>query len=139
MWRASEHYPCAPSSPAEARRFVAHRLADALGGRDGATEVIADAELIVSELLTNAVNAQCHRTELVLTARDDRVRIEVHDDARGEPELQRPAVEDEHGRGLVIVAALSADWGVEGSALGKRVWAELALSGSDGTSVSGGA
>jgi anti-sigma regulatory factor (Ser/Thr protein kinase) len=137
MWRASERYPCAPSSPAEARRFVARSLADVLGDRDGAGDVIADAELIVSELLSNAVNAECDRTELTLTARDDRVRIEVHDDAGGNPEVQKPSAEDEHGRGLLIVAALSAAWGVDTSAVGKRVWAELTLSQPNG--ANGGA
>lgn len=98
-----------------------------LGNRAGAEDVIANAEMIVSELLTNAVNARCSGTEVMLSARDGRVRIEVHDDADGLPELQQPAITDQRGRGLLIVSALSTDWGVECSARGKRVWAELAL------------
>ncbi|MDT4903767.1 MAG: hypothetical protein QOH52_1783 [Pseudonocardiales bacterium] len=127
MWRTSERFACAPTSPAEARQFCARHLAEVLGNRAGAQSMIADAELIVSELLTNSVNAQARLTELTLTAHDGYVRIEVHDDAGGKPELQQPGIDDEHGRGLMIVSALSSDWGVEASTVGKRVWVELSL------------
>lgn len=98
-----------------------------LDGRAGADAVIADAEIIVSELLTNAINAQCDLAELRLSARQDCVRIEVHDDGTGMPELQYPGIADQHGRGLLIVSALASKWGVEPSSDGKRVWAELAF------------
>jgi anti-sigma regulatory factor (Ser/Thr protein kinase) len=98
-----------------------------LADRVDAASVIADAELIVSELLSNAINASCTRTELMLSAREDCVRIEVHDDASGLPQPRHPDSADLHGRGLLIVSALATDWGVETSARGKRVWAELAL------------
>lgn len=121
----SERFPCAVGSPAAARRFTKRNLAQMLGDRAGAGAAIADAEVIVSELLTNAINARCDSTELMLTARDDMVRIEVHDDAAGEPRPRRPDSDDEHGRGLMIVSALAHDWGFERSGRGKRVWAEL--------------
>lgn len=99
-----------------------------LGGRSGdIAQIIADAEVIVSELLTNAINAKCASTEVMLSAQDDSVRIEVHDDADGSPEVRQPRATDNHGRGLQIVSALSRDWGVEQSGRGKSVWAELAL------------
>lgn len=98
-----------------------------LHGRTGAEALIADAEIIVSELITNAINADCELAELKLSARSDCVRIEVHDDGVGMPELQSPGIADRHGRGLLIVAALATDWGVERAPEGKRVWAELAL------------
>jgi len=98
-----------------------------LRGRTDADAVIADAEIIVSELLTNAINAQCRLAELRLSARHDCVRIEVHDDGVGMPELQNPGIADQHGRGLLIVSALATNWGVERSSGGKRVWAELAF------------
>lgn len=127
MWRTSERFPCAVGSPAAARRFIKRNLDEMLGDRAGAVEVIADAEVIVSELLTNAVNASCGGAELRLSARDDMVRIEVHDDAEGVPQQRRPDDNEEHGRGLMIVSALAHDWGFERSGRGKRVWAEIFL------------
>lgn len=121
----SDRYPCAAGSPAAARRFTRHNLAEMLGDRAGADEAIADAEIIVSELLTNAINAWCDSTEVRLTSRDDLVRIEVHDDVGGEPRPRRPDHDDQHGRGLMIVSALAHDWGFERYGRGKRVWAEL--------------
>lgn len=124
-WRTSEKYPCAAGSPAAARRFTRRNLAEMIGDCAGADDAIADAEVIVSELLTNAVNAWCDSTELRLSSRDDVVRIEVHDDAAGEPRQRHPGRDDQHGRGLMIVAALSHEWGFERCGRGKRVWAEL--------------
>ncbi|HEV7204087.1 MAG TPA: ATP-binding protein [Jatrophihabitans sp.] len=121
----SEKYPCAAGSPAAARRFARRNLTQMLGESAGADAAIADAEIIVSELLTNAINAWCDSTELRLSARDDLVRIEVHDDAGGEPRQRRPDHDDQHGRGLMIVSALAHEWGFERYGRGKRVWAEL--------------
>jgi hypothetical protein len=55
------------------------------------------------------------------------VRLDIEDDAPGQPCPQRPGPGQDHGRGLQIVAALSVGWGVESSASGKRVWAQLPL------------
>jgi anti-sigma regulatory factor (Ser/Thr protein kinase) len=126
-WRRSESFPCAASSPAEGRKFCARNLAEVLAERDGAGRVIADAELIVSELLTNAIRANCSSTQVMLSTSDSALRIEVHDDAEGTPELRHPDITEHRGRGLLIVSALSRRWGVEASNGGKRVWAELAL------------
>jgi anti-sigma regulatory factor (Ser/Thr protein kinase) len=128
MWRRSENFPCAENSPAEGRKFCTRRLAEVLDECDGASRVIADAEMIVSELLTNAVKANCSSTEVMLSTYDHALRIEVHDDALGTPELRHPDITEASGRGLLIVSALSRDWGVEASGGGKSVWAELALS-----------
>jgi signal transduction histidine kinase len=88
--------------------------------------VIADAELIVSELITNAIDAHCGNAQLTLTVDDDTVRIEVEDDATGLPHLRKARPTDRRGRGLAIVAALSSRWGYDKLSGGKRVWAELA-------------
>jgi anti-sigma regulatory factor (Ser/Thr protein kinase) len=57
-----------------------------------------------------------------------RLRIEVSD-ARSEtrPTLGRPGRYEEHGRGLLVVDALSASWGVAERDVGKTVWCEYAL------------
>jgi signal transduction histidine kinase len=128
MWRRSQNFSCAESSPAEARNFCTRSLAEVLDEHDGAGRVIADAEMIVSELLTNAVKAKCSSTEVRLSTSDHVVRIEVHDDAHGMPEVRHPDITEATGRGLLIVSTLSTDWGVEPSGDGKSVWAELTLS-----------
>jgi hypothetical protein len=55
-----------------------------------------------------------------------RVRVEVLDDAAGLPQLQSPSPAAPRGRGLQIVQALAARWGVEPHEDGwKAVWAEV--------------
>ncbi|BAU86045.1 hypothetical protein SLA_5163 [Streptomyces laurentii] len=55
------------------------------------------------------------------------LRLEVSDAGDGCPEIQRPAAEDTHGRGLQIVDALTHNWGVSPrpGGIGKTVWADL--------------
>ncbi|MQW75409.1 response regulator [Nocardioides sp. dk4132] len=85
-----------------------------------------EACLVVSELATNALNhAQssfCVRLRLNPTT----VRIEVGDGGRGTPEPQPHSATREGGRGMLLVAAMSASWGIDRSDDGKVVWAELA-------------
>jgi two-component sensor histidine kinase len=84
-----------------------------------------DAELIVSELTTNALRADCaqlqvslelHRTDLVVT---------VVDDAVGWPQEHEVSPADPSGRGLHIVGVMSAQWGSAATDSGKQVWARL--------------
>ncbi|MGI5348420.1 ATP-binding protein [Streptomyces sp. CA-250714] len=106
-------------------------------------EAVDDAVLLLSELTTNAVvHTRClPDAELVcrasLAARETPtaalLRIEVHDHAEGDdrPQLKDSEDADESGRGLCIVAALAADWGVRPSSItdGNAVWATLRLPG----------
>ncbi|MFI6494723.1 ATP-binding protein [Streptomyces sp. NPDC050564] len=92
--------------------------------------VADDAELVVAELVANAV---CHaRAEMFrVTVRrldDATVRIAVTDRSRILPTLRTPSPDDMRGRGLGIVGALSRHWGVELLPWGKRVFADLAVS-----------
>jgi anti-sigma regulatory factor (Ser/Thr protein kinase) len=127
MWEASASYPCATTSPADARQFCAQSLTAKLGHTTSAQELIGTAQMIVSELLTNSVDAVCGHTELTLSIHDHLLRIAVRDDAPGIPTLRNPEAVEERGRGLMIVAALAAGWGVEPFPHGKQVWAELVL------------
>jgi len=90
--------------------------------------LIDDVQLGISELVTNAVRHA--GTDVVMTLRlDDMLVVEVQD---SDPELRHPAVPTTDplatsGRGLQIVSAVSADWGVRSVPEGKVVWFALAL------------
>lgn len=99
--------------------------------RWGHRALIDDAELLVSELTTNAVQASDDlaliRAYIGLYA--DKVRLEVWDRADDKPQAKDAGDDDEGGRGLLLVEALSADWGwyARGELPGKVVWADLLL------------
>jgi anti-sigma regulatory factor (Ser/Thr protein kinase) len=94
----------------------------------GLPELADTAELLVSELVTNAVCASVisgHAiVRLLLTTDADGVRISVWDGAPGRPMRKESLTADaEGGRGLVLVEMLSADYGSYMSAgHGKVVW-----------------
>ena len=113
-------------SPAEARRVAARFLAE-----HGVPEdAIADAALVVSELVTNAVFHGAEPVDLVLVVDEDRIVIKVTD-AGPVPEpfvAAPPGAQSIHGRGLAIVAAAAPRWGaIRHRADGKTIWAELDL------------
>lgn len=85
--------------------------------------------LVMTELVTNAIrHARGEGMRVsVLRLTGDRVRISVLDRDCTRPELQRPDWANERGRGLRIVDAESATWGVDLLPGGKRVWAELVV------------
>jgi two-component sensor histidine kinase len=87
--------------------------------------VVDDILLCLSELVTNAIQAECERLIVELSVDDTRVRLAVTDDGSGWPVLQRPAPAEPSGRGLMIVDALACTWGVEPAGSSKRVWAEV--------------
>lgn len=93
----------------------------------GLSALVDDAELITSELVTNAIAYGGGLVELRLTALPHRVRIAVID---GNPDAVPTLATDRGlqvgGRGLALVAQLAADWGYETRAESKEVWAELA-------------
>ena len=96
-----------------------------------------DGELLVSELVTNAVTAMAGYGQaairLRLSAGRTRVLIEVWDADPRPPEPKdlgeygTPDPQEEGGRGLFLVAALSArwDWYLTGEPMGKVVWCEI--------------
>lgn len=92
-----------------------------------------DAETLVSELLTNAVKASlglkaASFVVLRLLANDQQLVIEVWDQNPHDPHLHRAASDDEHGRGFVVIEALSSRWSYRRVSTNlKVVWAELAL------------
>ncbi|HYH50698.1 MAG TPA: response regulator [Acidimicrobiia bacterium] len=106
---------------ARARRFVADQCQ-----QWGCGDVVEDAQLVVSELVTNALIHGQSRCELRAGLSEAALRLQVVDSGTGMPDPQVAGEGDEHGRGLLLVSAICAAWGVE--ALpdgGKIVWAEL--------------
>ncbi|MCU1599471.1 MAG: hypothetical protein JWO22_180 [Frankiales bacterium] len=92
-----------------------------------------DVELVVTELVTNAVlHAPAGVVRLRVLEVEGAVRVEVEDTGHGMPVAVRESSEAMTGRGLALVAALSRAWGVEGGADGhKVVWAEVPLDQAD--------
>lgn len=95
-------------------------------------EVLGNAELVLSELVTNALRAPAPSdrqvgVRIVRTVDEGMLRLEVSDAGAGTPELREPGDEETGGRGLLLVEALAHRWGVEKRAggIGKTVFAEL--------------
>jgi signal transduction histidine kinase len=86
-----------------------------------------DAELLVSEVVTNAlVHARTDELHLVVRRFDEGVRVEVEDGGGG-PTPRRRAFSHTavNGRGLGLVDTSAAAWGTERTSFGKVVWFEL--------------
>lgn len=86
------------------------------------------AVLLTSELVTNAI-AAAPAGEVTLSIRcaDGRLRVEVHDTALSLPLPGVAAADSEVGRGLMLVGALSAEWGFYRTPAGKAVYFTLAF------------
>ncbi|HEY7143108.1 MAG TPA: SpoIIE family protein phosphatase [Streptosporangiaceae bacterium] len=94
--------------------------------RWGLAELIPVAELLVSELVTNAVRYAQGPIGLRLVLENGLV-CEVFDDSAALPRLRYPGVEDERGRGLQVVSQMAQRWGARRTPSGKVVWCELSL------------
>ncbi|AVH55477.1 MULTISPECIES: SpoIIE family protein phosphatase [Streptomyces] len=93
----------------------------------GLTASADSAELMVSELVTNAVrHAHSRQIELRLV-RGDTLLCEVADDDHTLPTLLSAGPGDEFGRGLRVVSRLAREWGASRTSAGKTVWFELTL------------
>ncbi|WSC74361.1 SpoIIE family protein phosphatase [Streptomyces sp. NBC_00121] len=111
-----------PTAAATARGHTRRTLADWNVDEDTAYA----AELIVSELVTNAIRYGAPPMQLRLI-KDRTLTCEVHDDSATSPRLRHARTVDEGGRGLFIVVQLAQRWGTRYTAEGKTVWSEQAL------------
>ena len=89
-------------------------------------DLVPTVELLVSELVTNAVRYAQGKITLRLVLEGGLV-IEVIDDSAALPRLRHPDDSDERGRGLQVVSQLAQRWGARRATSGKVVWCELAL------------
>jgi serine phosphatase RsbU (regulator of sigma subunit)/anti-sigma regulatory factor (Ser/Thr protein kinase) len=94
--------------------------------RWGLSELQPAAELLVSELVTNAVRYAQGKIGLRLIL-EGALICEVLDDSAALPRLRHPDSDDERGRGLQVVSQVAQRWGARRSVAGKVVWCELPL------------
>ncbi len=92
----------------------------------GLAELIPTAELVVSELVTNAVRYAQSRISLRLVL-EGALFCEVLDDSAALPRLRQAADDDERGRGLQVVSQIAQRWGTRRTGTGKVVWCELPI------------
>lgn len=123
-------------APASARRFVAERAPDL------AADLSEDAQLLVSELVTNATRYGEPDVTLRVWVHPDGIDVAVSDGGDAVvPAVGAvwPAGEQTFGRGLLLVEALASSWGVVLSVPppGKSVWFELRAGRSDGITSRG--
>jgi PAS domain S-box-containing protein len=116
-WR----FPSEPTSVAKAREAACGWLLER-----GLDELVDTSELLVSELVTNALRHGRGEIRLRLL-RDKTMVCEVWDDAYAQPRQRRAQETDEGGRGLQLVSLLAERWGSRRTPKGKIVWFELAL------------
>ncbi|MGK5500990.1 SpoIIE family protein phosphatase [Streptomyces sp. URMC 125] len=114
--------PSDPAAVSEVRAGVARRLAGW-----GLEELGFSTELILSELVTNAIRHATGPVGVRLLRLERSLICEVSDASSTSPHLRRAATTDEGGRGLFLVAQLSERWGTRYTGTGKIIWAEQPL------------
>ncbi|WP_338894500.1 SpoIIE family protein phosphatase [Streptomyces sp. TG1A-60] len=117
VWNFSDD----PALVSNARKLATEQLT-----RWGLEESAFVTELVVSELVTNAIRYGGAPIQLRLI-RDRTLICEVSDASSTSPHLRRARTFDEGGRGLLLVAQLTDRWGSRPSGAGKTIWAEQAL------------
>jgi anti-sigma regulatory factor (Ser/Thr protein kinase) len=113
-------FRASPDQVGEARRFLVQVLGDC--------PTTTDAVACLSEIVTNSVlysNSRRPKGRFILRAslRPAGLRVEVEDE--GGPWKLRHEHNDQRGRGLAIVDALSTDWSVSGDGTSRTVWFEI--------------
>ncbi|MFJ7187225.1 ATP-binding protein [Streptomyces bacillaris] len=116
------------TSVSKARAVLRAKLGEWRAGQ----AAVESAELVLSELVTNALRAEAPGDRMIgvrieCRERGGLLRLEVSDAGEGRPVVRQPGDLDAAGRGLLIVEALTYRWGVDErqAGIGKTVWAEL--------------
>jgi serine phosphatase RsbU (regulator of sigma subunit)/anti-sigma regulatory factor (Ser/Thr protein kinase) len=110
-----------PEAVRAGRRHVRDRTVEF-----GAVALADDAALVSAELLANAVQHGAPPVFVCVQGDESSIRIEVRDSSPRSPIRPNPSTSNMTGRGLLLVEALSAAWGVRReNDGGKTVWAEL--------------
>ncbi|MFG2842140.1 SpoIIE family protein phosphatase [Kitasatospora sp. NPDC048296] len=117
--------PAEPTAVSRARRLVRAALAEW-----GVEDLTDTAELLVSELVTNAVRYASAPIGVRLTL-GETLLVEISDPLPDPPRERHAAEADEGGRGLELVHRLALHWGARAEGIGKVVWFELDLPGNE--------
>jgi anti-sigma regulatory factor (Ser/Thr protein kinase) len=108
------------------RGFVRSTLATVCVGAD----VSYAAQLVASELVTNVVRHNAVAFDpvatILLSRAGTKLRVAIHDCDPIGGELSAPDEDSESGRGLLVVAGIADQWGVNRTAVGKSTWCEFA-------------
>ncbi|WP_369252288.1 amino acid permease [Streptomyces sp. R41] len=118
--------PPDPAAVATIRAAVSKQLGDW-----GLDDLAFASELIVSELVTNAIRYVGGPIQVRLI-RDRTLICEVSDTGHTTPNLRHAASDDEGGRGLFIIAQMTHHWGTRYTPTGKTIWTEQDLPSADG-------
>lgn len=111
--------PAESTAPRAARAFVRDML------RTDEAAFVSSVELLVSEVVTNAVVHTASAPRIEVVASDASVRVTVHDDDPRLPRMRVPDLERPGGRGLHLLEEVASRWGAEPDARGKVVWFEI--------------
>ena len=115
--------PADPSVVADARSRTARLLA-----AWGLEDIAFTTELLVSELVTNAIR-HAHEPIQLRIILDGSLSCEVSDGSSSAPHLRRADRYDEDGRGLMLVSQVAERWGTRHTSAGKIIWAQQPLHG----------
>ncbi|PAZ14243.1 PAS sensor protein [Streptomyces sp. SA15] len=118
---ASWDVPPEPAAVSEARKNAMAQLEEW-----GLTDAVFVTELVVSELVTNAIRHAEAPIQLRLI-HDRSLICEVSDGSSTAPHMRRARTFDEGGRGLLLVAQLTRRWGTRPTSKGKTIWAEQSV------------
>ncbi|MGI5514642.1 SpoIIE family protein phosphatase [Streptomyces sp. CA-106131] len=118
---ASWDLPTEPAAVSTARHLAAHQLSEW-----GLEQLVPTTELIISELVTNAIHHGAGPIRLRLIQHQV-LTCEVFDSKKCYPRLRHARIVDENGRGLFLIAHLSSRWGARLESGGKLVWVEQDL------------
>ncbi len=121
--RVATSVPPGPAGVGEVRRVVAAAI-DEWGI---AADVRSDVQLIVSELVTNAIRYGAPPMECRVRCEDRRIVIDVSDGGDKRPRVRPFDPGAPNGRGLHLVAGLAASWGVRPTGAGKSIWCTVPI------------
>ncbi|WP_082526930.1 SpoIIE family protein phosphatase [Kitasatospora sp. MBT63] len=115
-------YPASAATVPEGRAFLTKALLSW-----GLDDLVDNARLLVSEVLTNAVRHGRGPVRLQIRRTTREVTVEVVDDCPTLPQPRMAADDEESGRGLLLVDSLADDWGVRPTDEGKTTWFTFGL------------
>ena len=129
-WQSELRLRSAAGSPKQAREWIAGELTRVLPTDTAVAAVVGDAQLVVTELVTNSIKAGSPTVAVTAQLHRDELDLAVYDTAAGTPTVSHPDADSPEGRGLLIVEALCTKWGVRDARDdgGKAVWALLPVS-----------